>query len=87
MTVMASEVNVVLHKGLWPRGLVSTDLTEADEQALQHYAEAEARIPEETVTIELGDGAATAVGTDVRTENTGTTEPHIEGAEPERTAG
>jgi membrane protein len=55
LTVLAAEVNVVLHRSLWPRSLTGENLTPADHTALRQYAEVEARVAEETVTIELPD--------------------------------
>jgi membrane protein len=53
VTVMAAEVNVVVHKGLVPRSLTGGNPTAADHEALRHYAEVEERIPEETIHVEL----------------------------------
>jgi YihY family inner membrane protein len=59
MTVLAAEINVVVDRGLHPRSLTGDDLTPADHEALRHYAEVEARIPDETVHIVLpGDTPA-----------------------------
>jgi YihY family inner membrane protein len=58
VTVMAAEVNVVVAKQLWPRSLTGENLTQADIDALRHYAVAEERIPEETVRVELPEPAA-----------------------------
>lgn len=53
VTVLAAEINVVIHRGLLPRSLTGDGLTEADRQALRHYATVEERIPEERVHVEL----------------------------------
>jgi uncharacterized BrkB/YihY/UPF0761 family membrane protein len=55
VTVLAAEVNVVLHKRLVPRSLTGEGLTEADHEALRHYAAVEERIPDETIHVELPD--------------------------------
>jgi membrane protein len=55
LTVLAAEINVVVHRGLYPRSLTGENLTPADHTALRHYAEVEARVPDETVQIELPD--------------------------------
>jgi YihY family inner membrane protein len=56
VTVMAAEVNVVVHKALVPRSLTGERLTPADVEALRHYAGVEERIPEETIHVELPEG-------------------------------
>jgi YihY family inner membrane protein len=55
VTVFAAEINVVVHRDLVPRSLSGADLTTADHEALRNYAEVEARVPEETVHVELPD--------------------------------
>jgi YihY family inner membrane protein len=75
MTVFSAEINVVVHRSLHPRSLTGDDLTSADEEALRHYAEVEARIPDETVHIVLpaeqaerpagGDGPSAAARSEV----------------------
>ena len=55
LTLLAAEVNVVRERRLWPRGLQSEHLTEADQRALQQYAGVEERLPVEEITVELRD--------------------------------
>jgi YihY family inner membrane protein len=51
LLLYAAEVNVVLARRLWPRGLIQPPLTEPDRRVLAALAEAEARRPEETVEV------------------------------------
>ena len=55
LTLLAAEVIVVRERRLWPRGLQSEHLTEADQRALQQYAGVEERLPVEEITVELRD--------------------------------
>ena len=43
LTLVAAEVNVVLHRHLWPRSLTGDELTDADRHALQLQTEATVR--------------------------------------------
>jgi hypothetical protein len=56
VSVAAAEVNVVAARRLWPRGLISDDLTHADRQALRQHADVEERLDNEDVTVDLPDG-------------------------------
>jgi YihY family inner membrane protein len=51
LLLYAAELNVVLARRLWPRGLVQPPLTEPDRRVLAALAEAEARRPEEIVEV------------------------------------
>jgi YihY family inner membrane protein len=51
LLLYAAELNVVLARRLWPRGLLQPPLTEPDRRVLAALAEAEARRPEETVEV------------------------------------
>jgi YihY family inner membrane protein len=51
LLLCAAEVNVVLARRLWPRGLIQPPLTEPDRRVLAALAEAEARRPEEIVEV------------------------------------
>jgi YihY family inner membrane protein len=51
LLLYAAELNVVLARRLWPRGLIQPPLTEPDRRVLAALAEAEARRPEETVEV------------------------------------
>jgi YihY family inner membrane protein len=51
LLLYAAELNVVLSRRLWPRGLIQPPLTEPDRRVLAALAEAEARRPEEIVEV------------------------------------
>jgi YihY family inner membrane protein len=51
LLLYAAELNVVLARRLWPRGLIQPPLTEPDRRVLAALAEAEARRPEETIEV------------------------------------
>jgi YihY family inner membrane protein len=51
LLLYAAELNVVLARRLWPRGLIQPPLTEPDRRVLAALAEAEARRSEETVEV------------------------------------
>jgi len=57
IVLVAAEVNVVKAGRLWPRSLVQSPLTTADERAYTAYAEVEERRPEEDVRVEFDRGA------------------------------
>jgi uncharacterized BrkB/YihY/UPF0761 family membrane protein len=51
LLLYAAELNVVLARRLWPRGLIQPPLTEPDRRVLGALAEAEVRRPEEIVEV------------------------------------
>jgi YihY family inner membrane protein len=51
LLLYAAEVNVVLARRLWPRGLLQPPLTESDKRVLTALAEAEERRPEQTIDV------------------------------------
>jgi YihY family inner membrane protein len=51
LLLYAAEVNVVLARRLWPRGLLQPPLTEQDRRVLTALAEAEERRPEQTIEV------------------------------------
>jgi len=53
VTLLAAEVNVVRKRHLWPRSLVPPPFTDADVQALTHYAKQEDRRPEERIEVDV----------------------------------
>ncbi len=53
VTLLGAQLNVVLKERLHPRSLVDAPKTEADERALQAYAEERTYQPEETVSTEV----------------------------------
>jgi YihY family inner membrane protein len=53
ITIYAAELNTVLARHLWPRGMVQPPLTEADQRSLALQATQNQRRPEEDVTVEF----------------------------------
>ena len=51
LLLYSAELNVVLARRLWPRSLVQPPLTEPDRRVLAALAEAEERLPGETVEV------------------------------------
>jgi YihY family inner membrane protein len=51
LLLYATELNVVLARRLWPRGLIQPPLTEPDRRVLAALAQTEQRRPEETVEV------------------------------------
>ncbi|MFB7664033.1 YihY/virulence factor BrkB family protein [Kitasatospora sp. NPDC056138] len=51
LTLLAAEINVVLHYRLWPRSMTQPPFTDQDKAAFELLAKMEERRPEETVTI------------------------------------
>ena len=55
MTLLSAEINVVLHRKLWPRALVQPPLTLKDKEALRSLAMMEERRPEEEIVVHFKD--------------------------------
>jgi YihY family inner membrane protein len=55
LSVYAGELNVVLARHLWPRGIVQPPLTEADQRSLSAEVKQNQRRPEQTVEVFYGD--------------------------------
>jgi uncharacterized BrkB/YihY/UPF0761 family membrane protein len=53
VTVYAAELNVVLARRLWPRGMIQPPLTHADQVSLAYQATQNRRRPEQRVTTEF----------------------------------
>jgi hypothetical protein len=53
LLLLAAEINTVCHDHLWPRGLRTEDLTDADRRSLESLAKVEERIPPEQVDVDL----------------------------------
>jgi YihY family inner membrane protein len=75
LTVYAAELNVVLHRRLWPRSVVQPPLTAADEASLAAQAEQNRRRPEQRIDVSFdgnpepggtGDGNETPEGEPIR---------------------
>lgn len=60
LTVYAAELNVVLARRLWPRGLVQPPLTEADRKSLAAQVLQNRRRPEEMVEVSFDGKSITA---------------------------
>jgi uncharacterized BrkB/YihY/UPF0761 family membrane protein len=65
ITLYSAELNSVLARGLWPRGLVATEPTAADDQALRDLAHAERRRPDEHIGVGFDPDALRQVVADV----------------------
>jgi YihY family inner membrane protein len=59
LTVYAAELNTVLSRRLWPRGMVQPPLTEADQRSLALQATQNQRRPEQEVTVAFNAAAMT----------------------------
>ncbi|MFG3224059.1 YihY/virulence factor BrkB family protein [Kitasatospora sp. NPDC048194] len=55
IAVYAAEVNVVLHRRLWPRSILQPPLTGPDEEVLGSIARQEERRPEQRVDVDFTD--------------------------------
>ena len=53
VTMYAAELNAVLARHLWPRGLVQPPLTQADQRSLALQATQNRRRPEEEVSVDF----------------------------------
>ncbi len=58
LVIYTSELNVVLHRRLWPRSIVQPPLTRADREVLAAQAEQNRRRPEQHVYVTFDDPAA-----------------------------
>jgi len=61
LSIYAAELNVVLHRRLWPRSLVQPPLTSADRRSLAAQAEQNQRRPEQHVEVTFDDEVPRAV--------------------------
>lgn len=59
LTIYAAELNTVLARHLWPRGLVQPPLTEADQKSLALQATQNQRRPEQEVSVDFATPAMT----------------------------
>jgi YihY family inner membrane protein len=57
LTIYAAELNTVLARHLWPRGLVQPPLTEADQKSLALQATQNQRRPEQEISVDFSDPA------------------------------
>jgi uncharacterized BrkB/YihY/UPF0761 family membrane protein len=58
ISLYAAELNSVLDRRLWPRGLVSTDPTPADDQVLRDVVHQDVRRPDQRVGVGFGKNAS-----------------------------
>jgi YihY family inner membrane protein len=59
LTIYAAELNTVISRRLWPRGMVQPPLTEADQRSLALQATQNQRRPEQEVSVEFTTPAMT----------------------------
>jgi inner membrane protein YhjD len=57
VTMYASELNVVLHRRLWPRSLRSDRLREADRKVFGSLASRQRKVPQQQITVDFEDPA------------------------------
>jgi uncharacterized BrkB/YihY/UPF0761 family membrane protein len=53
LTILATEINVVKARQLWPRSFFDDSLRDADRRALTASAEIEERVPQENVEVDF----------------------------------
>jgi uncharacterized BrkB/YihY/UPF0761 family membrane protein len=58
ISLYAAELNTVLDRRLWPRGLVSSDPTRADDQVLRDVVHQDVRRADQRVGVGFGDDAS-----------------------------
>jgi hypothetical protein len=59
LTIYAAELNTVLARRLWPRGLVQPPLTQADQKSLALQATQNQRRPEQDISVDFDAPAMT----------------------------
>jgi len=74
LTVYAAELNPVVTRRLWPRGLTSTDPTDADKIALRNLAHQEQQRPEERIGVGFAPDASGEAARDARAPKSGAPE-------------
>jgi hypothetical protein len=57
ITMYASELNVVLHRRLWPRSLRSDHLRDADRKVFGSMARRQRKVPQQQITVDFEDPA------------------------------
>jgi len=72
LVLYTSELNVVLHRRLWPRSIVQPPLTRADREVLAAQAEQNRRRPEQHVYVTFDDPAVDSDRVDQPSEAGGT---------------
>jgi uncharacterized BrkB/YihY/UPF0761 family membrane protein len=75
ISLYGAELNTVLDRRLWPRGLVSTDPTPADDQVLRDIVHQDVRRPDQRVGVGFGEDASDEAARDAERD------------QPERTPG
>jgi uncharacterized BrkB/YihY/UPF0761 family membrane protein len=82
ISLYAAELNTVLDRRLWPRGLVSTDPTRADDQVLRDVVHQDVRRADQRVGVGFGEDASDEAARDAATDHPagappdpGTTQP------------
>jgi len=64
LSLYAAELNTVLARRLWPRGLVSTDPTRADDEVLRDMVHQDVRRPDQRVGVGFGEDASNEAARD-----------------------
>jgi uncharacterized BrkB/YihY/UPF0761 family membrane protein len=64
ISLYGAELNPVLSRHLWPRGLVSSDPTEADDQVLHDITHQSLRRSDQRIGVGFGDGASEEAAAD-----------------------
>jgi uncharacterized BrkB/YihY/UPF0761 family membrane protein len=72
ITLYGAELNPVLHRRLWPRGLRSTDPTTADDRVLRDIAHQQVRRTDQRIGVGFGSTAAEQVERDARDQDRAT---------------
>lgn len=101
VTVYAAELNTVLARHLWPRGIVQPPLTEADQRTLALQATQSQRRPEQEIVTRIRGRPMTqreylsaggrvdhsVIGTERRVPDVDDTAPRVEAAPPQAAKG
>jgi uncharacterized BrkB/YihY/UPF0761 family membrane protein len=82
LSLYAAELNTVLARRLWPRGLISTDPTRADDQVLRDVVHQDVRRPDQRVGVGFGDDASDEAARDAERDQPAGTPPEPVKGEP-----
>jgi len=69
ISLYGAELNPVLARHLWPRGILSTDPTEADNQVLHDITHQNLRRSDQRIGVGFGENASDEAALDARSEN------------------
>jgi uncharacterized BrkB/YihY/UPF0761 family membrane protein len=73
ISLYGAELNPVLARRLWPRGLTASDPTEADNRVLSDLVHQETRRPDQRIGVGFGDHASSEAARDARHEESAPT--------------